>query len=216
MPVLSASICPMEELGVYTQASEHQCRMGFWPRLFLLFCLGFRTEAYWGEAKSRSSTTAVGRTPLWYHPSRSGIRKWRCSEPAAAANQRRQRPSGGTDPAATKWRCSEPAAAAAPTQRRGNGGAANQRLQRHRPSGSNDPAARKWRCSEPAAAANQRRQRPSGGNDPAAATNQRTIDGGGVGCREREERHGDCGGEGEKEKKGWLGCREREERNGVV
>jgi len=29
----------------------HQCRMGFWPRLFLLFCLGFRTEAYWGEAK---------------------------------------------------------------------------------------------------------------------------------------------------------------------
>ncbi|QCD79550.1 hypothetical protein DEO72_LG1g3192 [Vigna unguiculata] len=98
----------------------------------------------------------------------------------------------------------EPAAAAAPTQRQ------------QRPSGSNDPAARKWRCSEPAAAANQRRQRPSDGNDPAAATNQRTIDGGRVGCREREERHGDCGGEGEKEKKGWLGCREREERNGVV
>ena len=87
-------------------------------------------------------------------------------------------------------------------------------------------------CSEPAAAATQRRQRSndeemevqrtsgwqrtSGGNDPAAATNQRTSDGGGVGCREREERNGDCGEEGEKEKKGWLGCREREERNGVV
>ncbi|QCD86548.1 hypothetical protein DEO72_LG3g1071 [Vigna unguiculata] len=108
-------------------------------------------------------------------------RKWRCSEPAAAANQRRQRPSGGSDPAA------------ATTQRR------------QRPSGDNDPAARKWRCSEPVAAVNQRRQRPSDGNDPAAATNQRTSDGGGVGYREREERNGDCGGEGEKEKKGWLG-----------
>jgi len=25
--------------------------MGFWPRLFLLFCLGFRTEAYRGKVK---------------------------------------------------------------------------------------------------------------------------------------------------------------------
>ncbi|QCD78523.1 hypothetical protein DEO72_LG1g2158 [Vigna unguiculata] len=51
---------------------------------------------------------------------------------AAAATQRRQRPSGGNDPAARKWRCSEPAAAA--TQRR------------QRPSGGNEPAnQRRWR-----------------------------------------------------------------------
>jgi len=32
-------------------------------------------------------------------------RKWRCSEPAAAANQRRQRPSGGNEPANhRRWR----------------------------------------------------------------------------------------------------------------
>ncbi|QCE14081.1 hypothetical protein DEO72_LG11g1079 [Vigna unguiculata] len=76
-----------------------------------------------------------------------------------------------------------------PNLESGNGGAANQRLQRT--SGGSDPAA----------TATQRRQQPSGDNDPAAATNQRTSDGGGVGCREREERNGDCGGEGEKEKK---------------
>jgi len=29
----------------------HQCSKGFLPRLFSSFCLGFGTEAYWGEAK---------------------------------------------------------------------------------------------------------------------------------------------------------------------
>ncbi|QCD94925.1 hypothetical protein DEO72_LG5g3015 [Vigna unguiculata] len=112
---------------------------------------------------SRSSTTAVGRTPLWYHPHYHPL-------PDLESGN-----GGG-----------------------GNGAAVNQRLQRT------------------AAAATQRRQRPSGeemevqrtsgGSDPAAATTQRRQrtsepDGGGVGCREREERNGDCGGEGEKEKR---------------
>jgi len=61
-----------------------------------------------------------------------------CSEPAAAATKRRQRPSGGSDPAA------------ATIKRWGNGGAANQRLaanqRRQRPSGGNEPAnQRRWR-----------------------------------------------------------------------
>ena len=30
---------------------NHQCNKGFWPRLCSAFCLGFRTEAYWGETK---------------------------------------------------------------------------------------------------------------------------------------------------------------------
>jgi len=33
-------------------AYPHQCSKGFLPRSFSLFCLGFGTEAYWGEAKS--------------------------------------------------------------------------------------------------------------------------------------------------------------------
>ena len=31
--------------------SMHQCRKGLWQRLFLIFCTGSGTEAYWGEAK---------------------------------------------------------------------------------------------------------------------------------------------------------------------
>ena len=29
----------------------HQCRKGIWQWLFLIFCIGSQTEAYWGEAK---------------------------------------------------------------------------------------------------------------------------------------------------------------------
>ena len=78
-----------------------------------------------------------------------------CSEPAAAATQRRHRPSGGNNPAARKWRCSEPAAAAAPTQRQ------------QRPSGEEMEVQRTSSCSEPTTTATQRRQRPSSGNEPA-------------------------------------------------
>jgi len=33
---------------MYTEVEKnnHQCSKGFWLRLFLLFCLDFRTEAY--------------------------------------------------------------------------------------------------------------------------------------------------------------------------
>jgi len=36
--------------------SIHQCSKGFLPRLFFSFCLGSRTDAYWGETK---------RYPFW-------------------------------------------------------------------------------------------------------------------------------------------------------
>jgi len=45
-------------------------------------------------------------------------------------------------------------------------------------------------------------QRTNGGSEPATTANQRTSDGGGVGCRTSDG--------------GRLGCREREERNEVV
>ena len=31
---------------------HHRCRKGLWQRLFLIFFIGSRTEAYWGEANS--------------------------------------------------------------------------------------------------------------------------------------------------------------------
>jgi len=34
-----------------SKSKIHQCSKGFLPRLFSSFCLGFRTEAYWGKAK---------------------------------------------------------------------------------------------------------------------------------------------------------------------
>jgi len=54
--------------------------------------------------------------------------------------------------------------------------------------------ANQWR-QRTRAAANQR-------TSDGGGVGCRTSDGGGVGCREREERNGDCGGEKEKEKKG--------------
>jgi len=44
-----------------------QCSKGFWPQLFLLFCLGFRPEAYWDDAKSECLLVSVAkdRSQIW-------------------------------------------------------------------------------------------------------------------------------------------------------
>jgi len=39
----------------------HQCRKGFWPRLFSSFCLGFRPKAYWDETKRRNLWSRLQR-----------------------------------------------------------------------------------------------------------------------------------------------------------
>jgi len=37
----------------------HQCRKGLWQRLFIIFCTGSGTEAYWGEAKRAQLLASV-------------------------------------------------------------------------------------------------------------------------------------------------------------
>jgi len=71
------------------------------------------------------------------------------SDPAAAPTQRRQQPSGEEMEVQRTSGCGGTDPAAATTQRRGNGGAANQQLQR-----TNDD-------SDPATATTQQRQRTS-------------------------------------------------------
>ncbi|QCE16526.1 hypothetical protein DEO72_LG11g3543 [Vigna unguiculata] len=117
--------------------------MGFWPRLFLLFCLGFRTEAYWGEAKSCGKS--FEHHCSWKNPS------------VESGN------GGGGNGVAVNQRLQRTAAAA--TQRRGNRGAAN--------SGGSDPAAAATQRRQRPSGEEMEVQRTSGGSDPAATTTQR-------------------------------------------